>query len=194
MAGVRYMMRLCGRTQIFLVVVGWLLALLRAQAAETSLIAFELDSHDKQTYTERSWAGRPLLVFVSTREAAAHNAGLVWSQPIVAAATASAADLMAVRVSTLPRGLPRLFAGMVRDALTPGEDDLIGIALLDWEGLFAQRYELAGDNYNALLFDRGGKLVYSAALQAFAQAELDAVLAELRAAAQQLSTQPLPRP
>jgi hypothetical protein len=79
-----------------------------------------------------------------------------------------------------------LLAGMVRDALTPADGDSMRIALLDWEGLFAQRYELAGADYNILLFDRSGKLLYSAALQAFEQQRMAAVLRDLRAPAAQL--------
>jgi hypothetical protein len=171
---------------MLLIVAGWILALLRAQAADTSLIEFELDSHDRQTYTHRSWTGRPLLVFVSSREAATHNAGLVWSSPLAAAVATSSADVMLVRVSTLPRGLPRLFAGMVRDALAPADGDPIRIALLDWEGLFAQRYDLAEDSYNVLLFGRNGKLMYRAALQAFDAMQLEGVVNDLKVLAGQL--------
>ena len=186
MAGACYLMKLFARARMSLIATGWLFALLRVQAAETSLIPFELEGHDKQTYTASSWAGRPLLVFVSTREAAAHNAGRAWSGPVTAAVTGHAADAVAIRVGTLPHDVPRLFASMVRNALEPASDDPIRIALLDWEGRFAQHYELDDESYNVLLFDRDGELVYRVALRDFAQEKLDIVLRDIEATAGRL--------
>jgi hypothetical protein len=186
MAGVYYLMKLFSRARLLVIVAGWVIAALQARAAETHLIAFALESHDKQDYTKASWTGRPLLVLVSTRDAAPHNAGRVWSDPLVAAVTAASADVVLLRVATLPGGIPRLFAGLVRDAVAPADGDPIRISLLDWDNVFAQSYELPGDSYNVLLFDREGALAYRTELRAFSKQQLDGVLGELQAAAGRL--------
>lgn len=181
MAGALYLMKLFNRLKLLLVLAGWALSRLQAYGAESTLIPFELESHDDKTYRESSWAGRPLLVVVSTRESAPHNAGLVWSKPIATAVTAAVPDITLLRVATLPSGVPRLFRGMVSDAVKPADGDPIRISLLDWENVFAQRYGLSGEAYNVLVFDRRGALVYHVALQAFSQVRLDQILGDLQA-------------
>jgi hypothetical protein len=181
MAGAWYLMKIFSRFRILLIVAGWVLARLQAYGAETSLIPFELESHDEKTYTRGSWAGHPLLVAVSTRESAPHNTGLVWSRPIATAVTAAAPDAALLRVATLPGGVPRLFRGMVADALAPAGNDPIQISLLDWKNLFAQKYELSSSDYNVLVFDRHGALVYRVGVGSFNQQQLDKILSELQA-------------
>jgi hypothetical protein len=162
-----------------LALAGLLLLQMRADAAETDLIAFKMEAHDGVAYTDRSWASRPLVLFISTRAGSAHNEDRVWSRPLAGFFAGRSADAMLVGVADAP-GLPRIARGMARKMAAPTDDDPLRIRLLDWEGAFMQRYSLAADAYNVLVFNRSGQLVYTAALRAFDQRQLDGMLRELQ--------------
>jgi hypothetical protein len=167
------------RIQMLFTLTCLLLVPMRADAAETSLIAFKMEAHDGVAYTEASWANRPLVLFISTRAGSAHNEERVWSRPLAGFFAGRSADAMLVGVADAA-GLPRIVRGMARKMAAPTDDDPLRIRLMDWEGVFMQRYSLAADAYNVLVFNRSGQLVYTAALRAFNQSQLDNMLRELQ--------------
>jgi hypothetical protein len=179
MAGVCYLMKTLNRIRLLLVVAGWMLTQLRADAAETGLIPFALDAHDGAAYTQDTWQGRPLVLFISSREGAAHNEDRVWSRPLADFFSQYADDVMLAGVAHAP-GLPRFIRGMARGMAAPTDDDPVRIRLMDWDGVFMQRYELPSEAYNVLVFGRSGQLVYRKSLRTFGKAELDSVLRELQ--------------
>jgi hypothetical protein len=186
------MIKTIDRIRWLLIAAGWLLALFGAVAAEMTLLPFSLEGSDGDTYNERSWNDRALVLFLATRASAEYNEKRVWSAPIAALFNAPVhADAVAlVRVANVSemRNVPRLFRGMVRSALKPSDGEPVPLSLIDWEGTLARSYEVPDDAYNVLVFDRRGHLVFSAALREFDQARLDAVLLELQDIADELVT------
>ncbi|MES2606300.1 MAG: hypothetical protein V4603_15305 [Pseudomonadota bacterium] len=170
-------MKTLNKINLLLVIAGWMLTHLRVDAAEASLLAFELEATDGTSYTERSWAGKPLVLLVASSEGVANNAGQVWSRPLHDFFTAHAADV--VGVADVP-GVPRLFRGAARNMAAPDDDDAVRTLLMDWDGEFMPRYGLSRGAYNVLVFDRAGKLVYTVALRTFSQAQLDGMLRDLQ--------------
>lgn len=169
----------------------WALCPIMSGAAEDTLISFSLEGQDGKTYTEQSWAGQALVLFLSTRESAVYNEGRVWSSPVVTFFRESpVADTTAlVRIANIS-AVPRLFRGaaksMVLDSLKPADDDPVRLSLLDWNAEFAKHYGAPDDSYNILVFDTKGQLVFRTALQKFDQQKLDVLLLELAPVAAQL--------
>jgi hypothetical protein len=184
------MIKTIDRIRCLLIAAGWLFALLGAAAAETRLVPFSLEGSDGNTYNERSWNDRALVLFLATRASAEHNEQRVWSAPIAGLFDTSADAVALVRVANVSemRNVPRLFRGMVRSALEPTDGEPVPLSLIDWEGTLARSYEVPDDAYNVLVFDRDGQLVFNVALREFDPARLDALLLELRSIAERLAT------
>lgn len=124
------------------------------QAAERSLIDFEIEDQFEAEHSRAGFLGRPLLIIGSNRDGSAFNR--LWSAQIK---DSLAARGLAGRVTQIGladmRGVPFFLKGFVRGKF-PKEE--AGPILMDWKGRFPQAYDFMPGESNLLVFDAEGGL------------------------------------
>jgi hypothetical protein len=148
------------RNAIFLLL--WeLAACVAAQAAEPTLIEFELQDQFENIYRDDDWRGDVVLLIGSDQEGSVFDA--VWEKGI-RDSIEGLVDIERLRIVHLAdvRGVPFFLKGSVRRKFPQGNASPI---LLDWKGKFAVAYRFAKDKANLLVFDQQGGLVFQAAVE-----------------------------
>ncbi len=131
-----------------------LLVGLQGQAAETTLIDFELKDQFKHTYRDDDWRGKVLLLIGSDQNGSQFDA--VWEQAIRDSVT-DRADMGSLRIVHVAdvRGVPFFLKGVVSRKFP---EDKTNPIILDWKGRFATAYGFEGDKANILVFDKNALL------------------------------------
>lgn len=150
-----------------------------ARAEDGSLVSFELEDHARIKYSNETWRGKAVILFLSNREGTKFNKDHVWTNPIVAEPFDT--DVLVASIADV-RGVPRLARGFVRGMFEPSQEDPVGLTLLDWEGFLFESYGLNDDAYHLLAFDNSHRLVYKASLKDFEPDELAKIIADLHEA------------
>jgi len=142
-----------------------------------SLIDFVLEDQFEHGYTPETFAGRGLLILASDRGGAKFNPG--WGdalrQALTAAGLRQAVEI--VGVSDL-RAVPGFLRGFVRGKFPDEPERWV---LMDWEGIFAEAYDLEPKACNILLFDGAGRLLFLGHGREVDPATVDAVVEALAA-------------
>src|SRR5690606_44506 len=91
-----------------------------ARADDGILASFELEDHARTKYSNETWRGKAVILFLSNREGTKFNKDHIWTTPIVA--EPFDADVLAASIADV-RGVPRLTRGFVRGMFEPSQED-----------------------------------------------------------------------
>ncbi len=142
-----------------------------AVAADSTLIAFELQDQFKQIHVDSTFRGSTLVVLVANKGGSLYSRK--WSRTLRdSLAVWSWTDRVTVLGVAHMSGVPFFLKGFVKGKLPKDPKDWL---LLDWKGQFFKSYELSGDTCNVLLFDVEGRLRQKFAVGPVASGTLDSV-------------------
>jgi len=144
------------RQKVFFIFMLTSLLLKLAFAQETTMISFKLRDQFNNSYTEKDFTNRIVIIVGSDREGSQYNER--WSFAIYDSLRKK--DLVD-SVRFLPvadlRGVPFFIKSLVRSKFPRAKHRWI---LLDWKGLFAHAYNFTPKASNIIIIDRNKKVVY----------------------------------
>jgi hypothetical protein len=147
-------------------------------AQQPDLIDFELQDQFERSWRDEDFSGRVTVVLGADRGGADYSEG--WGEALHRRLEDTAwGDGVAVVPVALVTGVPFFMKGAVRGSLSDEPERWV---LLDWDGVFAERYTLVEDHANLLVFDPDGTFLRRLAVQEVEPDVLDDLIEVLRAA------------
>lgn len=149
------------------------------EAQQPDLIDFTLADQFERRWSDEDFAGRVTVVLAGDRGGAEFNEA--WGRALQerVQGTALEEEVAAVPVA-LVDGVPFFLKGAVRGFFSDDRDRWV---LLDWDGVFEERYTLVGDHANLLVFAPDGTFLRHMVVQEVVPSLLDDLVEALEEAA-----------
>jgi hypothetical protein len=142
------------------------------QAADSTLIDFELNDQFENTSRDEDWRGDVVLLIGSDQKGSRFDAA--WESAICRSIS-GLADMDSFRVVHVAdvSGVPFFLRGAVRRRFPVNKSSPV---LLDWKGRFATAYGFEKDKANILVFDRQARLKHQMAVEGISTQRLDEIV------------------
>ncbi len=150
-------------------------AFISSSSPAQPLISFSIEDQFGRRYTEKTWSTKILLVFASDRDGSQYNN--LWAGAISDSLEQDQRTSVAFAGVSNLGSVPFFLKGYVRGKFPKDTSERV---LMDWEGVFAEAYQLEDGVCNILLFDRAGMLSARAAVTQFDPKEYDRIMRGLR--------------
>lgn len=132
------------------------LGTLFAQEKQEKLITFKMEDQFENMYSSDDYKGKMVIVITSDREGSDYNK--VWGKTLNDSLTANKKKLGTIPILAVANleAVPYLMRSIVQSFFPDNPKNKI---IMDWEGKFAQAYNVAAAKSNILLFDKEHKLI-----------------------------------